>query len=156
MALLPMSADDIEGIIPHRYPMLLIDRVDEIGEGGTTAVGYKTVTANEWFFQGHFPGRKIMPGVLIVEALAQLTAVALLDSLSEAERGSGKLPLFAGIESMKFRVPVVPGNTLRLEFRLEKMRGPFGKGKVTATVNDKLAAEGIISFALADPSEVSA
>ncbi len=155
MVQLPMSTDDIEGIIPHRFPMLLVDRVEEIGEGGTMAVGVKNVTANEWFFQGHFPGRKIMPGVLIVEAMAQLAAVALLDSLSPEERGSGKLPLFTGIESMKFRKPVVPGDQLKLEFRLERMRGPVGKGAVKATVEDKLVAEGVISFALADPAKIS-
>jgi 3-hydroxyacyl-[acyl-carrier-protein] dehydratase len=138
-----LDVQQIEAIIPHRYPFLLLDRIEEV-EDGKSAVGIKNVTANEWFFEGHFPGRKVMPGVLIVEALAQVAAVALLKGVD----ASGKLPLFGGIESMRFRRPVVPGDQLRLEFALEKMRGPIGKGKVRATVGDQLAAEGIISFAL--------
>jgi 3-hydroxyacyl-[acyl-carrier-protein] dehydratase len=104
------------------------------------------VTANEWFFEGHFPGKKVMPGVLIVEALAQVAAVTLLKGVEMA----GKSPLFGGIENMRFRKPVLPGDQLRLEFTLEKMRGPIGKGHVKATVDGKLAAEGTISFALVD------
>ena len=144
-----LEADQIEAIIPHRYPFLLIDRIIEIEEG-KSAVGIKGVTANEWFFQGHFPGKKVMPGVLIVEALAQVAAVALLKGTDTA----GKLPLFGGIESMRFRRPVVPGDQLRLEFTLEKMRGPVGKGRVKATVEGKLAAEGVISFALVDIAQL--
>lgn len=142
-----IEADQIESIIPHRYPMLLVDRIVEIEEG-QRAVGIKNVTANEWFFEGHFPGQKIMPGVLIVEALAQTAAVCLLKGVDAA----GKSPLFAGIENMRFRRPVVPGDQLRLEFTLEKMRGPIGKGQVRATVDGQLAAEGTISFALVDLS----
>lgn len=142
-----LEADQIEAIIPHRYPFLLVDRIVEI-EDGKSATGIKNVTANEWFFEGHFPGRKVMPGVLIVEALAQVAAVALLKGVDMA----GKLPLFGGIESMRFRRPVVPGDQLSLEFRLEKMRGPVGKGHVKATVGGAVAAEGDISFALADPA----
>ncbi|MFN0148922.1 MAG: 3-hydroxyacyl-ACP dehydratase FabZ [Dehalococcoidia bacterium] len=140
-----LEADQIEQIIPHRYPFLLVDRIVEIEEG-KSAVGLKNVTANEWFFQGHFPGLKVMPGVLIVEALAQVAAVALLKGADLA----GKTPLFGGIESMRFRKPVIPGDQLRLEFTLEKLRGPIGKGHVRATVDGKLAAEGTISFALVD------
>jgi 3-hydroxyacyl-[acyl-carrier-protein] dehydratase len=140
-----LEADAIEQIIPHRYPFLLVDRIIEIEEG-KSAVGIKNVTANEWFFQGHFPGRKVMPGVLIVEALAQVAAVSLLKGVEMA----GKTPLFGGIESMRFRRPVVPGDQLRLEFTLDKMRGPIGKGSVRATVDGKMAAEGVISFALVD------
>lgn len=140
-----LETDDIEQIIPHRYPFLLVDRIIEIAEG-QRAVGIKNVTANEWFFEGHFPGRKVMPGVLIVEALAQVAAVALLKGVEMA----GKSPLFGGIENMRFRKPVLPGDQLRLEFTLEKMRGPIGKGHVRATVDGKLAAEGTISFALVD------
>ncbi|MCC6381145.1 MAG: 3-hydroxyacyl-ACP dehydratase FabZ [Dehalococcoidia bacterium] len=140
-----LEADEIEGIIPHRYPFLLVDRIVEIEEG-KRAVGIKNVTANEWFFQGHFPGRKVMPGVLIVEALAQVAAASLLRGVEMA----GKTPLFGGIESMRFRRPVVPGDQLRLEFSMNKMRGPIGKGSVRATVEGKVAAEGVISFALVD------
>ncbi|WP_374761730.1 3-hydroxyacyl-ACP dehydratase FabZ [Tepidiforma sp.] len=142
-----MDIEEIERIIPHRYPFLLVDRVIEIEEG-RRGVGIKNVTANEWFFEGHFPGRKIMPGVLIVEALAQVAAVTLLRG---ADTG-GKLPLFGGIEQLRFRRPVVPGDQLRLEFELEKMRGPVGKGRVRATVDGQVAAEGSITFALADPA----
>jgi len=140
-----LETDEIEQIIPHRYPFLLVDRIIEIEEG-KRAVGIKNVTANEWFFEGHFPGKKVMPGVLIVEALAQVAAVTLLKGVEMA----GKSPLFGGIENMRFRKPVLPGDQLRLEFTLEKMRGPIGKGHVQATVDGKLAAEGTISFALVD------
>ena len=143
-----LSADEIEAIIPHRYPFLFVDRIDEIVEG-KSATGVKNVSADEWFFQGHFPGRKVMPGVLIVEALAQVAAVALLKGM---DAGS-KSPLFGGIENMRFRRPVVPGDQVKLEFTLEKMRGPVGKGKVRATVDGQLAAEGTISFALVDLSQ---
>lgn len=142
-----IEADQIEAIIPHRYPFLLVDRVIEI-EDGKRAVGIKNVTANEWFFEGHFPGRKVMPGVLIVEAMAQVAAVTLLRGIDAA----GKTPMFGGIEQMRFRRPVVPGDQLRLEFTLEKMRGPIGKGAVRATVDGQMAAEGTISFALVDLS----
>lgn len=140
-----IEADQIEAIIPHRYPFLLVDRIVEI-ENGRRGVGIKNVTANEWFFEGHFPGRRVMPGVLIVEAMAQVAAVTLLRGLD----AGGKIPLFGGIEQMRFRRPVVPGDQLRLEFTLEKLRGPVGKGSVRATVDGQLAAEGTISFALAD------
>jgi len=143
-----LDIEQIEAVIPHRYPFLLVDRIIEIDEG-KTAVGIKNVTTNEWFFEGHFPGKKVMPGVLIVEALAQVAAVCLLKGVAMA----GKSPLFGGIERMRFRRPVVPGDQLRLEFTLEKMRGPIGKGTVRATVDGKLAAEGVISFALVDLSE---
>jgi 3-hydroxyacyl-[acyl-carrier-protein] dehydratase len=147
-----LEADDIEAIIPHRYPILLVDRIIEL-EPGKRAVGIKNVTANEWFFEGHFPGKKIMPGVLIVEAMAQTAAVALMKGILESgEDTGGRLPLFGGIESMRFRKPVVPGDQLRMEFVLEKLRGPVGKGHVKATVDGKVAAEGSITFALANPS----
>jgi 3-hydroxyacyl-[acyl-carrier-protein] dehydratase len=142
-----IETDDIEKIIPHRYPFLLVDRIIEI-EDGKRAVGIKNVTANEWFFEGHFPGKKVMPGVLIVEALAQVAAVTMLRGMESA----GKSPLFGGIEHMRFRKPVIPGDQLRLEFTLDKVRGPIGKGSVKATVEGKLAAEGVISFALVDLS----
>jgi len=140
-----IEADQIEAIIPHRYPFLFVDRMIEV-EDGQHGVGIKNVSANEWFFEGHFPGRKVMPGVLIVEAMAQVAAVTLLRKIDAA----GKIPMFGGIEQMRFRRPVVPGDQLRLEFTLEKMRGPVGKGTVRATVDGQVAAEGTISFALVD------
>ncbi len=140
-----LEADQIEQIIPHRYPFLLVDRMLEVEEG-KRGVGIKNVTANEWFFEGHFPGNKVMPGVLIVEAMAQVAAVTLLKG---AEAG-GKTPMFGGIEDMRFRKPVLPGDQLRMEFTLEKLRGPVGKGHVKATVDGKVAAEGNIMFALVD------
>jgi 3-hydroxyacyl-[acyl-carrier-protein] dehydratase len=145
--MMELGADEIEAIIPHRYPFLLVDRIVELAEG-QRATGIKNVTANEWFFEGHFPGRKVMPGVLIVEAMAQVAAVALMKGVD----AGGKSPLFGGIEDMRFRRPVVPGDQLRLEFELTKRRGPIGKGHVRATVDGALAAEGVISFALVDLS----
>jgi 3-hydroxyacyl-[acyl-carrier-protein] dehydratase len=142
-----LEADAIEAIIPHRYPFLFVDRMLEL-ESGKRGLGVKNVSVNEWFFEGHFPGRKVMPGVLIVEALAQVAAVTLLHGQDTA----GKTPMFGGIESMRFRRPVVPGDQLLLEFELEKMRGPVGKGTVRATVVGALAAEGSITFALVDES----
>lgn len=140
-----LDIEAIEAILPHRFPFLLIDRVLEV-EDGKSATAIKNVTVNEWFFEGHFPGRKVMPGVLIVEALAQTAAVALLRRVD----ARGKIPMFGGIERMRFRRPVVPGDTLTLEFLLDKMRGPVGRGTVRASVGGELAADGEISFALVD------
>ncbi len=140
-----LGADEIERIIPHRYPMLLVDRMVEI-EDGARGVGIKNVTANEWFFEGHFPGNRVMPGVLIVEALAQVAAITLLRDVDQA----GKIPMFGGIEKMRFRRPVTPGDQLRLEFTLERMRGPVGRGAVEASVDGQVMADGTISFALVE------
>lgn len=140
-----LGADEIEQIIPHRYPMLLVDRMVEV-EDGARGVGIKNVTANEWFFEGHFPGNRVMPGVLIVEALAQVAAVTLLRDVDQA----GKIPMFGGIEKMRFRRPVTPGDQLRLEFTLERMRGPVGRGAVEASVDGQVVADGTISFALVE------
>ena len=140
-----LGADAIEKIIPHRYPMLLVDRMVEIEEGAS-GVGIKNVTANEWFFEGHFPGNRVMPGVLIVEALAQVAAITLLQNVDHA----GKIPMFGGIEKMRFRRPVTPGDQLRLSFTLERMRGPVGRGAVEASVDGKVVADGTISFALVE------
>lgn len=138
----------IQRTLPHRFPFLLVDRVLAI-EPGVRAVGIKQVTVNEWFFQGHFPGLPVMPGVLIVEALAQVGAVALLSQPEHA----GKIVYFAGIDGVRFRRPVVPGDTLHLSVELTRMRGRVGKGRGEARVDGQLAAEGELTFAIgAEPS----
>ena len=134
---------EIQKILPHRYPFLLVDKITEMEEG-KRAVGIKNVTVNEPFFQGHFPGNPIMPGVLIVESLAQVGAVMLL-SMPE---NKGKLGVFTGISSMKFRRQVVPGDTLVLEAELIMYRHGMGKANVKATVEGQVAAMGEISFAV--------
>jgi 3-hydroxyacyl-[acyl-carrier-protein] dehydratase len=139
-----LTIQDIEHLIPHRYPFLLVDRVVEL-DPGKRIVAVKNVTANEWFFQGHFPGFQIMPGVLIVEALAQAGAVLLLASDDSAR---GQIPLFAGIEKCRFRQQVVPGDTLTLELEVTARRGPVGKGHATARVDGKVVAECDLTFAL--------
>jgi len=139
---------DVQKIIPHRYPFLLVDKILEV-EPGKRAVGIKNVTANEPFFQGHFPGNPIMPGVLIVEALAQTACVAGL--LMEENRG--KLGVFTGFEKIKFRKQVVPGDTLRLEAEYLVLKMGMGKVKVIATVEDQVACEGEIRFAMVDPNK---
>ena len=138
---LPLEAADIMRILPHRYPFLLVDRVVEL-EPGVRAVGIKNVTANEPQFTGHFPGRPIMPGVLMVEALAQTAGVAVL-SLDEYR---GKLGLFAGIDDCRFRRLVQPGDTLRLEVTVEKLRGMFGRVRAVASVEGEVAVEGTLSI----------
>jgi 3-hydroxyacyl-[acyl-carrier-protein] dehydratase len=137
----PLEAADIMRIIPHRYPFLLVDRVIEL-EPGKRAVGIKNVTANEPQFTGHFPGRPIMPGVLMIEALAQTAGVAVLSL--EAYRG--KMGLFAGIDECRFRRLVQPGDTLRLEVTVEKLRGMFGRVRAVASVDGEVAVEGTLSI----------
>jgi 3-hydroxyacyl-[acyl-carrier-protein] dehydratase len=138
-----LEAEEIQQILPHRYPFLLVDRILEVGEN--YAVGIKNVTQNEPFFPGHFPGRPLMPGVLIVEAMAQVGAVALLSQ--PANRG--KLALFAGIDKVRFKRPVRPGDVLTIKVTLERMRGPVGRGQGEATVDGQLAAKGEFLFAVA-------
>ncbi|KGA97071.1 3-hydroxyacyl-ACP dehydratase [Alkalihalobacillus alcalophilus ATCC 27647 = CGMCC 1.3604] len=138
-----IGIDEIKSIIPHRYPFLLIDKVIEC-EVGKSAVGIKNVTANEEFFNGHFPEYPVMPGVLIVEALAQTCAVAML----QKEENQGKLGLFAKIENCRFKNPVRPGDQLRLEVEITRMKGPVAKAKGVATVDGEVAAEAEMTFAL--------
>ena len=135
---------EIQKIIPHRYPFLLIDKIIEI-EWGKRAVGIKNVTANEPFFQGHFPGFPVMPGVLIIEAIAQVGAVAVLGM----PENKGKVAFFAGVDEVRFKRQVVPGDTLRLELTLTRLRGPIGQGTGEATVDGQLACKGSFMFALA-------
>lgn len=134
---------DIQNIIPHRYPFLLVDKIVEI-EYGKRAIGIKNVTVNEPFFQGHFPGNPIMPGVLIVEAMAQVGAVSILGM----EQNKGKLAVFAGIDNMRFRRQVVPGDTLRMEVEMLVFKRGIGKAKAAAYVGDELAASGELMFAI--------
>lgn len=143
-----LDIEKIKAIIPHRYPFLLVDKVVEIDEG-KRAVGLKNVSANEPFFQGHFPQYAVMPGVLIVEALAQVGAVALLSM----EENKGRLAFFAGIDKCRFRRQVRPGDQLRLEVEIIRYRGKIGKGKGVATVDGEVACEAEIMFALGDAEE---
>ncbi|HIW56812.1 MAG TPA: 3-hydroxyacyl-ACP dehydratase FabZ [Firmicutes bacterium] len=139
------DARQIMEVIPHRYPFLLIDKIVEFEEG-KRAVGIKNVTMNEPFFQGHFPGRPIMPGVLIAEALAQTGAFVIL----QKPEFKGKIAVFTGINNFKFKRQVTPGDTLRLEVELTKFRSVMGKADVCAYVGDDIAAKGEISFAIVD------
>lgn len=136
-----LNIKEIQEILPHRYPFLLVDKIESL-EPGIKAVGYKNVTMNEYFFQGHFPQEPVMPGVLIIEALAQTGAVAMLS----VDEFKGKIGYFAGIDKAKFRKKVVPGDTLRLEVEIIRRRGPVGVGKAIAYVDGKKAAEAELSF----------
>lgn len=138
-----LDIKQIQEIIPHRYPFLLIDAIDEL-EAGKRAVGRKNVTMNEYFFQGHFPQQPVMPGVLIIEALAQTGAVALLSM----EEYKSKIAYFAAVDKAKFRANVVPGDTLKLEVEIIKMKGTIGIGKAVAYVKDKKVTEAELTFAI--------
>jgi 3-hydroxyacyl-[acyl-carrier-protein] dehydratase len=138
-----LGREEIEAILPHRPPFLLIDEVVEL-EPGERVVARKTVRPDEWYLSGHFPGRPVMPGVLIVEAMAQTGAVAVLSQ----EENRGRLALFAGIDDVRFKRIVEPGDELELECTLEAVRGPIGKGKATAHVDGQLAARGTLTFAV--------
>ena len=138
-----LSTVEIMDILPHRQPFLLIDTVEEL-EPGVRAVATKNVTFNEPYFAGHFPGNPVMPGVLIVEALAQTGAVAIL---SQPE-WKGKTAYFAGIDKARFKQQVVPGDVLTLETEIIKIKGPIGIGKAVARVNGKLACSAELTFAI--------
>jgi 3-hydroxyacyl-[acyl-carrier-protein] dehydratase len=138
-----LGREEIEAILPHRDPFLLIDEVVEL-EPGERVVALKRVRGDEWWFQGHFPDRPVMPGVLIVEAMAQTGAVAVLSQ----EENRGRIAFFGGIDSVRFKRIVEPGDELELECRLEAVRGPIGKGKATAKVDGQLAARGTLTFAV--------
>ncbi|HWO98823.1 MAG TPA: 3-hydroxyacyl-ACP dehydratase FabZ [Bacillus sp. (in: firmicutes)] len=140
-----LDIQEIKEIIPHRYPFLLVDRILEVEEG-KSAVGIKNVSANEEFFNGHFPDYPVMPGVLIVEALAQVGAVAML----KKEENRGRLAFFTGIDNCRFKKQVKPGDQLRLEVEMVRVRGSIGKGKATATVEGEVVCEAEIMFALGD------
>jgi 3-hydroxyacyl-[acyl-carrier-protein] dehydratase len=143
-----LDINQIKEIIPHRYPFLLVDKILEVEEG-QKAVGIKNVTANEEFFNGHFPEFPVMPGVLIVEALAQVGAVAML----KKEENRGRLAFFAGIDNCRFKRQVKPGDQLRLEVEMTRVRGSIGKGKGIATVDGEVACELEMTFALGDKKE---
>jgi 3-hydroxyacyl-[acyl-carrier-protein] dehydratase len=138
-----LGRSEIEAILPHREPFLLIDEVVEL-EPGSRVVARKRVRADEWYLAGHFPGRPVMPGVLIVEAMAQTGAVAVLSE----EENRGRIAFFVGIDDVRFKRIVEPGDELRLECELERVRGPIGRGRATATVDGKLAARGTLTFAV--------
>ena len=136
-----LGIKEIQEIIPHRHPFLLIDCIEEL-EPGVKAVGYKCITYNESQFEGHFPQEPVMPGVLMIEALAQVGAVAILS----VEGNKGKTAYFGGINNAKFKKKVVPGDKLKLECEIIKQKGPVGVGKATATVDGKIAVTAELTF----------
>jgi len=139
----PFGREEIEAILPHREPFLLLDEVLEL-EPGARVVARKRVRDDEWYLAGHFPGRPVMPGVLIVEAMAQAGALAVLSE----EQNRGRLALFAGIDDVRFKRIVGPGDELELRCELERVRGPIGRGRATARVDGELAARGTLIFAV--------
>ena len=140
------TVTDIMKMLPHRYPFLLVDRILEL-EPGTRIVGLKNVTVNEQFFQGHFPGAPVMPGVLVIESMAQVAGVMIYRDLPDRD---SKLIYFTGIEGAKFRRPVVPGDQLRIEVDFLNRRNNFGKVDARASVEGKLVAEAVLMFAIID------
>lgn len=138
-----LNKEEIEKIIPQRDPFLMIDEVEEFVPG-ESAIALKRVRDDEWYFKGHFPGNPIMPGVLIVESLAQTGAVAILSM----DENKGKNALFGGIDKMKFKKQVVPGDVLKLEMRIIKRKGPIGIGEALASIDGKVVAKGELTFAL--------
>jgi 3-hydroxyacyl-[acyl-carrier-protein] dehydratase len=138
------STREIESLIPHRWPFLLVDRIVEYDPEAKRIVGLKAVTATEWFFQGHFPGLPVMPGVLQVEALAQTMGVYVAKQAGFGDR----IGLFAAIDECRFKRVVTPGDTLRLEVTMEKLGSRFGRGRGVASVNGETACEATISFVI--------
>ena len=145
----PLGPAEIRRLIPHRYPFLLVDRIDEL-EPGVRAVGIKNVTQNEPFFQGHFPDYPVMPGVLIIEALAQVGAVSVMAGGEHQD----KLALFAGIDGVRFRRQVVPGDVLTMEVEIDRLKGRIGRGTGRASVGDERVCEAQLMFAFAERGEV--
>jgi len=145
----PLGPAEIRRLIPHRYPFLLVDRIEEI-EPSVRAVGLKNVTQNEPFFQGHFPDYPVMPGVLIIEAMAQVGAVGVMAGGEHRDR----LALFAGIDGVRFRRQVLPGDVLRMEVEITRLKGKVGRGKGRATVDGERVCEAELMFAFADRGEV--
>ncbi|MEA1976218.1 MAG: 3-hydroxyacyl-ACP dehydratase FabZ [Bacillota bacterium] len=138
-----LNIEEIKKLIPQRYPFLLVDRVLEL-KPGESCIGIKNVSANEPFFQGHFPNKPIMPGVLIVEAMAQVGAVALM----ALDENKGKLAVFAGIDKVRFKRQVVPGDVLRIEVTLGKFRRNIGKGEAIVYVDGEIACKGTLMFGI--------
>ena len=145
----PLGAAAIRDLIPHRYPFLLVDRIEDL-EPGVRAVGIKNVTQNEPFFQGHFPDYPVMPGVLIIEAMAQVGAVGVMAGGDHKD----KLALFAGIDGVRFRRQVVPGDVLRMEVEIVRLKGSVGRGKAKATVDGARVCEAELMFAFAAREDV--
>ena len=143
-----LNSREIQKILPHRYPFLLVDRITEC-EPGVRARGVKCVSANEMQFLGHFPGNPVMPGVLMIEALAQVGAVCVLT----VPENAGKLALFGGIKEARFRRQVVPGDVLELSCEIIRQKGPVGVGKAVATVDGQVAVTAELTFALTDRPE---
>jgi 3-hydroxyacyl-[acyl-carrier-protein] dehydratase len=146
---LPLGPAEIRELIPHRYPFLLVDTIEEL-EPGVRAVGIKNVTQNEPFFQGHFPDYPVMPGVLIIEAMAQVGAVGVMSGGEHRD----KLALFAGIDGVRFRRQVLPGDVLRMEVEIERLKGRVGRGRGRATVGDERVCEADLMFAFAEREQV--
>ncbi|RXH50962.1 3-hydroxyacyl-ACP dehydratase FabZ [Kurthia gibsonii] len=143
-----LTANQIQEILPHRYPFLLVDRITEL-EVGKRAKGFKNVTVNEEFFQGHFPGYSVMPGVLIIEAMAQVGGVALLSS----DDFKGRIVFLTGVDNARFKRQVIPGDVLTMEVEFVKIRGTMGKGHGRVTVGDELVCEADILFAIGPKAE---
>jgi 3-hydroxyacyl-[acyl-carrier-protein] dehydratase len=146
---LPLGPAEIRGLIPHRYPFLLVDRIEEL-EPGIRAVGIKNVTQNEPFFQGHFPDYPVMPGVLIIEAMAQVGAVGVIAGGQHRD----KLALFAGIDGVRFRRQVLPGDVLRMEVEIERLKGRVGRGKGRTVVDNERVCEADLMFAFAEKEQM--